>query len=310
MDRRKFLRSSLLAIPATALPLSQAQTSSLPSQQNKTNTYPDLKVSWLGSAMLLIQFNGFNILTDPCLGGGENAFIMGNPNEMFDLSKGPNIIQHKRISPAPKLGETAIHQIILSHGHEDHFDQKAQEDLDKSIPFILPPHDLERIKNAGFRQPETLDWGAHKTIQLQNSSIKITAMPAYHSENPEIAKILGKGNGYYFEFSQGNWQRNIYWAGDTFGTTKVIEALKAFKKPDLMIPHMGGVGTTGPLGKISMEAEDLIPFVEKIEPKKVLPIHHSTYELYLEKISQLALKNDEQLFDLDLLSEGSVLSLT
>jgi hypothetical protein len=58
-----------------------------------------------------------------------------------------------------------------------------------------------------------------------------------------------------------------------------------------MVPNVGGVGTTGPLGQISMGATDVITFAVEIRPKWIQPIHHSTYAFYLEPISELITKS-------------------
>ncbi|WP_260009939.1 hypothetical protein [Leisingera aquaemixtae] len=63
---------------------------------------------WLGGAMLEIEAAGLRILTDPCLGEGAEAFVMGDPNEMFDLSKGPNVKPHARLTPFPGLGARTV----------------------------------------------------------------------------------------------------------------------------------------------------------------------------------------------------------
>ena len=85
----------------------------------------------------------------------------------------------------------------------------------------------------------------------------------------------------------------------------MIQQVIKLGQPDVLIPHLGRVGTTGPLGKISMGASDVIDMSSILLPKKVLPIHHSTYSLYLEPISQLVIDSQGKSYGLDLISEGS-----
>ena len=54
-----------------------------------------------------------------------------------------------------------------------------------------------------------------------------------------------------------------------------------------------------------MDADNVVALVKKISPRKVLPIHHSTYELYLEPISKLAAESEGKSFALDLISVGT-----
>lgn len=305
MDRRKFLTTGIIASSAAMLLNAQESTASTTGQQPEN---PAVHIRWLGAATMLITFNGFTILTDPCFGQGNKAFSMGDPNEMFDLAKGPNIIDHERLTPFVGLETSDINLMLLSHAHEDHFDQQAQATLSPSLPMLVPSQEKATITQKGFNLVEDLPWKNTRTYKIKSGTIKITSIPALHSEASSFSGILGEGNGYWLEFTQGNWRKTIYWTGDTFGTPIVLESLIPFGSPDVMIPHLGGVGTTGPLGKISMEAKDLIPFVKAISPKSILPIHHSTYPLYLEKISALSILNNEYGLPLNLISEGTVIT--
>lgn len=304
MDRRSFMKRSagIIALGGTA---SAAQATNTPSEQGA----PAVKVTWLGASSLQVEFRGYTLLADPCFGEGEEAFTMGDPNEMFDLATGPNIKTFTRYTPLRRAKLRTPNSVILSHAHEDHLDQAAAHELPSDIPFILPPHDVAKISGFGFTGLDPMDWGDTRTIADGNSKIEITALPAFHSETPEIAEILGKGNGYWITFSEGAWSRSIYWTGDTFGTQQVIETTAAMGTPDLMIAHVGGVGTTGSLGKISMNAEDLLPFVAAILPKQILPVHHTTYNLFLEPIAELMAHNKDGAIPLDVMASGSTLLL-
>ena len=112
----------------------------------------------------------------------------------------------------------------------------------------------------------------------------------------------------FLEIRQGDWAKSVYWTGDTFPTPNVLDALKGFGSPDVFIPHLGGVGTSGPLGQISMGANHAADFVGKLRPGKVLPIHHSTYALYLEPVTGLPTALAGKTQGLDLVSEGTCVS--
>lgn len=194
---------------------------------------------------------------------------------------------------------------MLSHAHEDHLDQVAQAELDRATPVIVPVADADKLSGLGFKKTDGLAWGATRTFPAGAGHITITAVPARHSENPALDKILGAGNGYWFKFSQGDWHRTIYWTGDTFPTLDVVGAVKRLGRPDLMIPHVGGVGSNGALGQVSMGARQVMAFANAVSPKKLLPVHHSTYPLYLEPISVLVGESFGKPFGLDLISEGT-----
>lgn len=268
---------------------------------------PEIEMRWLGGPSLLITFNDLTLLTDPMLGQGDNAFIMADPNEMFDLQKGPKVKTHKRLTNLPKVNLKEVDMVLLSHAHEDHLDQAAQEQLNKHIPMLLPKQDHQKVQDYGFKQLVTLKPGDKRIYQAGEGSVSITAVPADHSENTNLLPILGHGLGYFIEFEQAQWQHSVYWTGDSMPTDQVINFVKTLGDIDVFIPNMGRVGTTGPLGQISLGAKEAIQMASQLNADKILPIHHSTYELYLEPISELAKLAEHAKLPLDLISEGSTL---
>ena len=251
---------------------------------------PHVDLVWIGGPSVLIHFNGVTLLTDPTL--GEDDFEMGNPNEMFDMAKGPNIIHHKRLVPLPDLDLESVDAVILSHAHEDHFDQGAIRKLDPDISMLAPPFDEEKLQGYGFSAVHSLDWGESYSISAGSGRIEIEVVPADHSRIEEINEFLGRGNGYRIHFIQDEWSRTIYWTGDSFPTEGVLAAAKTGDAPDVLMAHMGAVGFTGTLGQLSMGAEDVAAFEGSLKPKLVLPIHHSTYDLYLKPVSELETVRD------------------
>jgi L-ascorbate metabolism protein UlaG (beta-lactamase superfamily) len=270
-------------------------------------TTPQIEMRWLGGPSLMITFNDLTLLTDPMLGEGEQAFIMADPNEMFDLTKGPNVKTHKRLARLPQLNLNEIDLVLLSHAHEDHLDQTAQQQLNKNTPVILPAQDHKKVQGYGFKHLLPLTPGDERVYQAGKGTITITAVPADHTENKKLIPLLGEGLGYFLKFKQGDWQQTVYWSGDSMPTKRVMSFVRKLGAIDVFIPNMGRVGTTGPLGQISLGAKEAVLMASALGAEKILPIHHSTYELYLEPISELVKETAQGKISLDLISEGSTL---
>ncbi|WP_437332981.1 MBL fold metallo-hydrolase [Sorangium sp. So ce394] len=295
--RRNFLWAlSLLTLQGCAPPpdRTSAARSSEPGQE------PVLHVTWVGGPTMAISFGDLTILTDPVLG---ESFSMGDPNEPVDYRK---VVQHHRSTPFSGIDPKEADLVLLSHAHEDHFDQQAWADLDRSLPILLPMADVRTVTAKGFRRVEGMQWGDTRRLAAgAGRTAIITAMPAHHSSEPKIAEALGKGNGYWVELTEGSWRRAIYWTGDSMPTEEVIAAARSRGRPDLLVPHVGGVGATGPFGLISMRAPDVVALARAVQPRHVLPIHHSTYEFYREPISELAVRSEGEAYRLDLIAAGS-----
>lgn len=269
MNKREFLKTGLAGLAVASLP-ARVKAGSL-----------QMKIRWLGAATLEIEAAGLRILTDPCLGEGPEAFVMGDPNEMFDLTKGPNIKTHARLTPFPGLTHQSYDMVLLSHAHEDHFDQKAQQWLDRSLPLLAPEHDQKELARKGF-QAQVLAHGQQRVFHGPLGKVTVTSVPAVHSLNPQISAILGMGNGYLIEAEADGAVTRVYWAGDSFHAEPVAQALQGLPAPDLLIPHIGAVGGEGSLGQISMDGAQAVEFATRVGARSVLPVHHSTYALYQE----------------------------
>lgn len=306
MKRRDFMLSGLGGLGGIAAAATIAHTAGA-NTPSRAPSAPRLAISWLGGATMLIKFDDFTILTDPTFGEGKEAYFMPDPNAMFDLKTGPTPRFHARNTPFPGVDVSSIDLMMLSHLHEDHFDQKAEATIPKTLSTILPPADADKLGTKGFTNQIPLDWGVSKTIATDNGKISIRAIPAHHSANPQVSAMLGKGNGYWLRFESGNWKKDVYWTGDTFATEEVLASIRRIGQPDILIPHIGAVGATGPLGLISMGAKEVLELAGLLGNPNVLPIHHSTFPLYLEPASHLIAQADVAHDRIDLIAEGSTI---
>lgn len=271
---------------------------------------PEISIRWLGAAMMELNIGGVRLLTDPCLGEGEHAFEMADPNEMFDLAKGPNIKTHRRLSRFPGMSYSDYDAVLLSHAHEDHFDQAARDWLGAQGPVLSPSHDVPYLKEKGV-SAQAFAHGETRHFTRGNTRVRITATVAIHSQSPQISGMLGQGNGYWIDVENGGQVQSIYWAADTFMLDPVLASLPTGGAPDLFIPHIGAVGTKGAFGPLSMTGAQAVAFAARVGAKRILPVHHSTYALYLEPVSAIEKAHAETKSGarLNVIGEGASLAL-
>ncbi|MDP3150519.1 MAG: MBL fold metallo-hydrolase [Ignavibacteria bacterium] len=136
-----------------------------------------LKITFLGHASLIFEFNKQIIYVDPV-------------SKYADYSKLPK-----------------ADLILITHQHGDHLDQKAIEMIKKNGTKLFCNEASLSITAGGsvLKNGETASY----------KEIKISAVPAYNiankSENGEVFHPKGIGNGYVLTFANVN----VYIAGDT-----------------------------------------------------------------------------------------------
>lgn len=257
----------------------------IPLQPAPATTEP-IALRWLGGASMELKLGEVSFLTDPCFGDGPEAFEMIDPNQQFDPQKGPEVRAIARHTPFAGVSFKAYDALLLSHAHEDHFDETAQSAILGQGPLICPAFDVVTLKEKGF-DAHPLAHGETRSFTNGTTQVDLMALPAFHSCASDIADMLGPGNGYFITVHIGREIFYIYWTGDSFLTPEVKEALSGLPAPDLFIPHIGAVGRHGTLGQISMSAKQALEAAAEIRAKQILPIHHSTFSHYVEPLEAM-----------------------
>ncbi|QDP18703.1 MBL fold metallo-hydrolase [Sphingomonas xanthus] len=259
-----------------------------------------VKALWVGGPTLVFRFGPIRIVTDPVLGKGPSA------SRMFDPNSGTPDSVHARLLRLPEVDLDPADLVLISHDHADHLGEIVLARL-KDRRFVLPLVQAETLRGRGAADVLGLPWRSSHTVHREGYSVRITAVPAQHSERPERLALLGDVNGYWLEFRHGAYRRTVYWTGDSFPMPAEISA--DLRHPDLLVAHLGGVGAEGPLGQVTMGARQALSFARAVEPKAVLPIHHSTFSDYRGPIETFERAAASQPWRLERVAEGEELVL-
>lgn len=247
-------------------------------------------IQWLGGPTALLEYAELRVITDPMLGPrGPNAFTLPKHPSTGE----PNAPITRYVAPAPYSLE-GLDAILISHTHNDHVDARAKELLPKQLPVIVAAAGADAMRAAGFRDVRGLDWGESSTITAGSSSLRVLALPAHHAHDPELDREVGKGNGYLLEWRPAAGSYRVFWTGDAVLSDETRGFSAQHGPIDLLLPHMGGVGGDGKLGLRTMNAEEAIELVRRVAPKRVMPIHHTTFAHYREPIEALEQLAEEQ----------------
>ncbi|WPO78063.1 MBL fold metallo-hydrolase [Flavobacterium sp. KACC 22761] len=166
-----------------------------------------------------------------------------------------------------------IDLVLLSHDHHsDNLDKKGRIFI-QTVPIVLSTKDAEnRLKNTNTIGLDNWQEYAVETEKVKN--LKITAIPAPHTNIKRLDKIMGKVIGFTIEF-EGQTKGCIYISGDTVLFDGIYE-LEKKKKVDVAILHLGA-GAFPYLKKnlrVTMNGEEAIATTKLLKPNVVIPIHY------------------------------------
>lgn len=261
---------------------------------------------WIGGPTYVLHLGSFKILTDPMLSPkSDSAFMIKQHPSTGEM----NAWIKRLIAPAD-FDLTNIDLLLISHPHADHFDKEAKERLDKKIHLIAPAINKETIRGWGFTDITGLNWGDTTVLNKDDEKLTIIAVEAVHAAQEPLRTQLGKGNGYIIEYRRHNKVYRIYWTGDTVWFDE-INSFAQYGKIDLLVPDMSAVGSDGKIGRRGLNAADCLHIANTLHPASIIPVHHSTFSMYVEPISVLRDTLDRSPFKrrLHILQTGETIAL-
>jgi L-ascorbate metabolism protein UlaG (beta-lactamase superfamily) len=236
-------------------------------------------ITHIDTACVLLNINGFKILTDPTL-DKKDGFLPQYVSKPFAFSK-------KYCDPALSNEEIGkVDLVLLSHDHHsDNLDKKGRAFI-KTVNVVLSTKDaVKRLKNGNVIGLD--NWDEYLVETEKVPQLKITAIPAQHTNIKRLDKVMGKVIGFAIEW-EGQKNGCLYISGDTVLFEGIYE-LKRRKKVDIAVLHLGA-GAFPYLKKnlrVTMNGEEAIETTKLLNPNNVIPIHYEGWWHFKQSVMSL-----------------------
>jgi L-ascorbate metabolism protein UlaG (beta-lactamase superfamily) len=224
-------------------------------------------LTFIGTATTLIRLGGFTVLTDPnFLHRGQRAYL------------GKGLWSKRLTEPAMQPEDLPpLDAVVLSHLHGDHFDRVSRAGLDRTPPVLTTPRAAARLSRWGFEAHGLETW-TRETLTRPGESLTVESLPAIHARGL-MGALLPPVMGSLLEHRVGDEvRRRIYISGDTLTGEHVDEIARRHPDIDTAVVHLGGTRVL--MHTVTMDAEQGVDFLRRVEPGQAVPVHHDDYGVF------------------------------
>lgn len=230
-----------------------------------------LRVTWLGHSTLLIEIDGFRVLTDPVWGP------RASPSRLI----GPKRFQPV---PVPLRAIPTLDLVVISHDHYDHLDYPTIRALARiDVPFVTSLGVGAHLEAWGI-SPERiveLDWW--ETRVVPNTGLSVTAAPSQHFSG---RAIKDRNATLWSSLVIRTAQHAVFFSGDTGLTTEYRTISERLGPFDLVMLEVGAFHPAW--GDIHLGPENALKALALLGGGAFLPVHWGTFALAMHAWDQPA----------------------
>lgn len=224
------------------------------------------RVTWLGHATMLVQYQGVSFLTDPHL---------SNWAAPVDFGVTP------RLSP-PALSVAQLPKVdfvVISHNHYDHLDHRTVDEIGNSVTWYVPMGLKAWFLDRGIEDANVveLDWWQSAKFK---GSVEITFTPNVH---------WSKRSPWDTNLSHwGAWAVNIagfksWFSGDTAYDQKMFREIGERLGPfDMAFIPIGAYAPRYFMARQHVDPQQAVKIHQDIRSKFSVPMHWATFQLTQE----------------------------
>ncbi len=216
-----------------------------------------MEILLLRHATLVLTLGELRFLVDPMLADqGSMDPIADTPNQQ------PNPLVPLPLDASELealLGD--MDGVLVTHLHRDHWDARASESLDKSIPVFCQPPDAPAIREQGFSQVHPVE------VSLIWHGVQLTRTGGQHGRG-ELAERMGPVSGFIL---RAVGEPSVYVAGDTVWCAEVSRVLR-HKRPEVVVVN-AGAAQFNQGGPITMDLEDVGRVRKAVPAAHLVAVH-------------------------------------
>lgn len=232
-------------------------------------------ITQIDTACMLIDINGFRIVTDPAFDAAGGTYQSGSGRIL--KKTGSPAIRPENLGP--------VDLVLLSHDqHKDNLDDSGREFL-HTVPQIISTK--EACERLGLATVTGIDEWEEVSIDTDKvQGLRISGTPCMHGSDEELHRIAGHVLGFILEWDD---QKNgaLYISGDTV-FFKGIEEVAERCTIDTAILHIGRAGFPAQIGDryLTFTTEEAIRTANLLHVNKLVPTHQEGWVHFLENREQ------------------------
>jgi L-ascorbate metabolism protein UlaG (beta-lactamase superfamily) len=221
-----------------------------------------LRATWLGHSTVLIEIDGFRLLTDPVWGDRASPLTIAGPKRFQPV-------------PVPIAALPPIDAVLISHDHYDHLDYPTiLEMAGLHVPFITSLGVGAHLQSWGIPAERIVELDWWESWSPPKGDLSVTAAPSQHFSG----RTIGDRNAtLWSSFAVRGARHAFFFSGDTGLTDEYAEIRRRLGPFDLVMLEVGAYHPAW--GDIHLGPDNALEALSLLGGGHFLPVHWGTFNL-------------------------------